>query len=263
MNNLPAKIQMHLDGKVHQIDDVGMSSANVLFYENLVLKVEESNAESQREHQMYQWLQGRLPIPHILESIEYEGHNYLLMEKLKGDYACAEHWLKQPDQLVDMLVKALQMLWSVSIDHCPYDETLAQKLKHAEYNVVHDLCDMDDAEEGTYGADGFESPQVLLNWLKQNQPKEDLVFSHGDLCLPNIFIDQGEISGFIDLGRSGIVDRYQDIALCYRSLLHNFDGRYNGGITYPNFDPNMLFEKLGITPNWEKIRYYILLDELF
>ena len=36
------------------------------------------------------------------------------------------------------------------------------------------------------------------------------------------------------------------------------DGKVSGFI-----DPDELFVKLGIEPNWEKIRYYILLDELF
>ena len=51
------------------------------------------------------------------------------------------------------------------------------------------------------------------------------------------------------------------IALCYRSLVHNFEGRY-GGEVYEGFNANILFDELGIEPDWNKIRYYILLDEL-
>ena len=64
------------------------------------------------------------------------------------------------------------------------------------------------------------------------------------------------------LGKTGIGDKWNDIALCYRSLKHNFDGTY-GGKVYAKFNPDMLFEKLAIKPNWEKINYYLLLDELF
>ena len=31
-----------------------------------------------------------------------------------------------------------------------------------------------------------------------------------------------------DLGRAGIADKWCDIALCYRSLTHNYDGSYGG-----------------------------------
>lgn len=101
-----------------------------------------------------------------------------------------------------------------------------------------------------------------MQWLKQNKPQEELVFSHGNYCLPNIFVKNDRISGFIDLGRSGVADIYQDIALYYRSLQHNFHGKY-AKRTYDSFDAKILFDQLEIEPDWEKIRWYILLDELF
>ena len=65
-----------------------------------------------------------------------------------------------------------------------------------------------------------------------------------------------------ELGSTGVGDKWNDIALCYLILKHNFDGTYGGKI-YPDFDPDMLFVALGIEPNWEKINFFILLDELF
>ena len=46
------------------------------------------------------------------------------------------------------------------------------------------------------------------------------------------------------------------------SLKHNFSGMY-GGKRYENFNANKLFDAIGIEPDWEKIKYYLLLDELF
>ena len=90
-----------------------------------------------------------------------------------------------------------------------------------------------------------------------------MVFTHGDLSLPNILVKNNRVSGFIDLGKMGIADRWQDIAICYRSLKHNFEGNFNGGFPYEGYSPEMLFEKLGIAADPDKLRYYILLDELF
>lgn len=43
-------------------------------------------------------------------------------------------------------------------------------------------------------------------------------------------------------------------------LIHKYNDK---GKVYEDFKPEMLFEKLGLEPDWEKINYYLLLDELF
>jgi kanamycin kinase/aminoglycoside 3'-phosphotransferase-3 len=88
------------------------------------------------------------------------------------------------------------------------------------------------------------------------------VLSHGDFCLSNVLIENGKLSGFIDLGETGVGDKWRDIALLYRSLRHN-SGGYYGGKVYPDFNPDMLFDTLGIEPDHNKLRFYTLLDELF
>ena len=98
--------------------------------------------------------------------------------------------------------------------------------------------------------------------MLENKPDEEPVFSHGDFCLPNIFFDKNGLSGLIDLGRAGIADRWCDIALCYRSLKDNYSGRYSGQIQ-TDFKEAHFFDALELRPDWDKIRYYILLDELF
>ena len=86
--------------------------------------------------------------------------------------------------------------------------------------------------------------------------------SHGDFCLPNFLLKDDSLTGVIDLGRAGVADKWCDIALCYRSLKDNYNGRYDN-IKKQGFSKFYLFESLGLKPDWDKIRYYILLDELF
>ena len=170
--------------------------------------------------------------------------------------------LEHPEELVTILAGALKMLWSVDISDCPKYGDLDYVLKQARYRVENNLVDIMYAEPETYGENGFENPTALIEWLENNKPVYEPVLSHGDFSLPNIFIEDGNISGFIDVGRTGVGDKWNDIAICYRSLKHNFDGTY-GGKVYPDFDPDILFDALGIEANWEKIKYFILLDELF
>lgn len=89
------------------------------------------------------------------------------------------------------------------------------------------------------------------------------MLTHGDYCLPNILTDGKKITGYIDLGKTGPADRWQDLALCMRSLRSNFNGRYNGGHAHKGYDDRMLTDALGIPVDEEKQRYYLLLDELF
>lgn len=260
---LPEKIKKFTDGQRHETDSVGMSRARVLLFERMVLKVERESEETLHEAQALKWLGGRLPVPELICHERQEEMSYLLMSRLPGAMACDELLMEDPEKLTAVLAAGLEMLWQVEAADCPFDCGLDQKLAMARYQVEHDLVEVDDAEADTFGEGRFRDPRDLLSWLEENRPPEDPVFSHGDYCLPNIFVKDAGISGFIDLGKAGVADRYQDIALCYRSLEHNYRGKYRGEKNVGGFRPERLFDYLGIEPDWEKIRYYILLDELF
>ena len=184
------------------------------------------------------------------------------MSKIGGKMSCDEYYLDNADILLKALADGLKMLWKVDISGCPVVRDLDTVLNEARLQVENNLVDVDNVDPETFGENGFESPRHLLEWLENNRPTVEPVFSHGDYCLPNIFLDDGQVSGFIDLSRAGVGDKWNDIALCYRSLKHNFSGMYGGKI-YEDFNANKLFETLGIEPDWEKIKYYLLLDELF
>lgn len=260
--NVPNKIKEIIGDLSYSKDTIGMSNSQVICFDDMVLKIEKQREESDNEHRMMAWLANKLPVPKVLCSDKEDGINYLLMSRIKGEMSCSTELLANPNHLVKLLGEGLRMLWSVNISKCPYNNSIDNKLRQAEIRVRSNLCNMEDAEPTTYGVNGFENPEKLLQWLKENRPDEELVFSHGDYCLPNIFIKDDQINGFIDLGRSGVADIYQDIALCYRSLQHNFDGNY-GGRVYEGFDATILFDELKIVPDWNKIKFYILLDELF
>jgi aminoglycoside phosphotransferase len=262
MFDIPDNIKNLIHEEAYSIDDVGMSDSKVIVFDDKILKIQNTSEEAENEFRVMEWLQGKLPVPKVLGYEKDDKNTYLLMTKVPGEMACADKFLKDPDQLTAILAAGLHALWQVDINSCPCNWSLERKLQKANYAVANDLVDIEDAEPYTFGENGFENPNHLLEWLLSNKPEEELVFSHGDFCLPNMLIENGEVSGYIDLGRTGISDKWQDIALCYRSLLHNFGGKYTGK-QYQGFYENMLFEKLGLEPNWEKIRYYILLDELF
>ena len=259
---IPSKIKSWISNKPYTIDDIGMSGNQVLIFEDMVLKIENSSASINQQVQMMQWLEGKVPVPKVLAYEVENGKSYLLMSKVNGVMSCDSYYLEHPQELLEALAIGLKMLWEVDVKDCPVVRDLDGVLKEARIRVENDCVDVEDAEPTTYGEGGFESPEQLLEWLENHRPSFEPVLSHGDFCLPNIFLENGQVKGFIDLGKTGVGDKWNDTALCYRSLKHNFDGTY-GGKVYEDFNPDMLFEKLDVEPDWDKINWYLLLDELF
>jgi aminoglycoside phosphotransferase/GNAT superfamily N-acetyltransferase len=257
---LPDELSMRLLGFTCIKDHIGCSSAGVFRYEReneiLYLKIAAADDEIRHEHDILNWLKGKLPVPEVLHYCERSDKAFLLMTAVDGFMACdcPEDVVHAPiPQTVKLLADGLLMLQAVDTCDCPFINTLDYKLKAALYNIEHDLVDMDGFEDGN----DFDTPMALYQWLCENRPTEDLAFTHGDYCLPNIFINDSEVTGFIDMGRGGIADKWQDIALCVRSLGYNL--RHAEQQEYID----LLFSHLGIKPDEEKNRYYILLDELF
>ena len=258
---LPKALLPHVAGRSYTLDGVGRSGSTIALFDDRVLKIEPNDEDSDAALRMMEWLDGRVSVPRVIASAREDGFCYTLMTRVTGEMACAPQFMRAPQMLAGILADALRMLWRVPVADCPVCCTLDEKLRRARVRVEAGQVDVDDAEPETFGPGGFESPAALLTWLETHRPPEDVVLSHGDFCLPNVFVENGRVSGLIDLGRAGAADRWQDIALCLRSLRDNARGRF--GTAWPGFDEEILLRALGMAPDREKIRYYVLLDELF
>lgn len=239
-------------------DGIGRSGSGVYFLDDVVLKVQKSSDFSRREIAVCKWLNDgqktQIKAPEMLFDFEKDGKSYLCMDRIKGKMLCDPTIMRNQNRLMKSMAAALRMLWEIDISDCPFDSRTDRKLERARFNIEHGLADFTGSEE-------FSSSEKLYEWLVANKPEEDLVFSHGDMCLPNFFCNCDGLTGMIDLGLAGVGDRWCDIAIAYRSMRDNTEGRF--GNRYGDFDADRFFEILGIKPDWEKIRYYLLLDELF
>lgn len=259
---VPEDMNFLIQGHSFETDSIGCSGAHIFMFDNnLVLKVEPIREDENSEYRMLEWLQGRLPVPEIVKFHSDGISNYLLMTRLPGKMACDPESIADGEKMVRLLAKGLKKIWMVDTEGCPRTVGLDNKLEEALERVRNNQVDLDDAEPETFGPDGFENPLALYEYLRNNRPKEEPVLVHGDYCLPNIFFAKDEISGYLDLGNCGIGDKWKDIALAVRSIRHNLEeaGKKE---EYPSLYRSF-FEELGLEPDEEKIRYYILLDELF
>lgn len=258
MTNLPEKIRSYLGSRAFELDTVGHSASTVVKFDDCVLKISETSPASVNEWRVMEYLRGKLPVPEVLCRESAGGREYVVMSRLDGEMSCAERYLDDVPTLAKGLAEGLTMLWSVPVTDALTDFSLDSELHDAESRL--------DAIDWTGKSDElkaqFPTARDLLNWLRANKPHEDRVLSHGDYCLPNLFLKNGNVSGFLDLGHCGKADRYRDISLGLKSLKNNLGGVF-GGPVREGYDPDLLFEALNLTPDNEKLRYYLLLDELW
>ena len=258
---LPASIEAVLGRQDGEMDELGKSKARVMLFEDYVLKIRPAEDRDTADVKILRWLSGKAPVPQVAAHEVRDGLDWLLMTRIQGKELCKPDVMSDPVLLLDCMAEALHILWSIPAADCPFERTVADRLSHAETAILSGSFDPSDCEPETFGPGGFENPEALLNWLKSNVPEQDRVVTHGDFCLPNLFTDGTKFTGFIDVGNAGTDDCWMDLALGWRSLKHNSDGHY--GKIYPDIHPDDLFRAAGVPKNEEKLRYYILLDELF
>jgi len=203
------------------------------------------------EYNVLKWLIEKLPVPNVYHFEEDDKYDYLLLSEIPGANAANITDSFHKTELVKLLAQGLRMIHETPVEDCPFDRTLEVQMEFARFNVEHDLVNEGDFDKIRRGI----SAEELYEELVLRKPdEEDLVFIHGDYCLPNIIINQGQVSGFVDLHRAGISDRYKDLAIAVRSIKSNIGYNYE----------SVFFNEYGISkPKAEKVEYYQLLDEFF
>lgn len=257
----PPTIAALLGDASFRTDSTGKSRAQVLLFDDYVLKIRPAESHETSDVAVLRWLHGRLPVPEVAAHEVLDGEDWLLMTRLRGQMLCNPAVMTRPALLLDCLAEALHALWQVDVSDCPFHRTLTDELDIAERAIRSGVYDPSDCEPETFGPGGFADPPALLAWLRANQPPQTQALTHGDFCLPNLFTDGNRFTGMIDLGDCGIADPWRDLSLGWRSLKHNSDGHW--GARYPEIDPDDLFRAAGVPKDEERLRYYLLLDELF
>jgi len=197
-----------------------------------------------------EWLKNKLFVPEVLMFAENENTEFLLLSEITGKDASDEVFKDNAHETVRELAAGLKTIHSLPIEDCTFDARLNYKIESARKRLENGLVDESDFDEIRQG----RTCEDLFQELLETKPeKEELVFTHGDYCLPNVILESGNLSGFVDWGNAGFADKYQDIALIARSIESNFGAEWT----------KIFFEIYGIEPDWEKINFYQLLDEFF
>ena len=133
---------------------------------------------------------------------------------------------------------------------CPFDRRLDVRLADAARRAAEGRVDLVDLEPEHAG----KSAEQLLDELHATRPDgEDLVVGHGDWCFPNVLFDERDGAwSMVDLADLGVCCRWYDVGIGARSTTHNL-----GEAAVPAF-----LDGYGLPPDHERLRFYVLLDEL-
>ena len=254
--DIPSTVAERIGDEPFQTDDIGRSDSAVLLFSDKVLKIEKTSDMSDNEYEILRFLEGKLRAPRVLGFARENGFNYLLMSRLEGDMACRTD--RTPEEVSEALARGIRLLRGTDISGCPrtrsFSDTLAETKKRMDDGALRGLSPQ---------AKEFENFECLYDYLAAHVPDESPVFSHGDYCLPNVFLSEEGVCGFVDLGRAGVSDRYEDIYMCLWSMRYNFVTL--GDMEESRFSEceRIFFEALGMERDGEKLRFYELLDEFW
>lgn len=224
--NLPSPIVRFVDGAALVADKIGESPCSVSSFrrgnDRFFLKWSPSRLAATtygvlREASVLDWLSGRLAVPEVVMTAEDETGQFMVTRALPG-----EPLFRRIDDglpVRELFQEALRLVAAVPANGCPFDSTIPVRLEELAYLIDEDLIadDYDLCQWPDSGPAPMDPPG-LLRHLQATRPAETPLFSHGDLCDSNIFLDDRDRLAFIDLGRGGLADPWLDIAFVYRNL---------------------------------------------
>lgn len=198
------------------------------------------------------WLDGRIAVPEVRQFLLDGDAAWLVTSALTGRtaYQCLEAEPARAPALVDALAGFLRDLHALPAAPCPFDADHLLRLAQAEQRLRDGLIDAEDFGDDHQGW----SPERLWEKLTGMLPLgTERVVTHGDFSLVNILVEGGRIVGCIDVGRAGIADPYQDLAILWANL-----GAFDDALQA------RLFAAYGIAePDANRIAFHLALDECF
>ncbi|HWD62366.1 MAG TPA: aminoglycoside 3'-phosphotransferase [Humibacter sp.] len=175
------------------------------------------------------WAGRYLAVPVVVDFVSEDRGDVLVTRALDGENAVTERWRADPKRAVRALGEGLRALHdALPVDGCPFSWSIDARITRSR-------------------ADGIPERLKLLEVLPPAPEPGRLVVCHGDACAPNTLLGAGgSVTGYVDLGRLGVADRWADIAIGAWSTEWNYGTGYT----------DLYYEAYGIEPDEERIVYY-------
>jgi len=258
---VPAGIAAQTDGLIWHRDRIGESGCEIYCLTDVDRRPQRYLKRGRGpqahdvidEYARLQWLQMRIDVPAIVGILSAESEAWLLTAAVPGP--TAYQLLERGDEAtihsaVDSLADHLRRLHAIPARDCPFDAGHAIRLAHARERMEQGLVDEDDFDEDRLG----QTPEALWERLSTLTPDgSDLVVTHGDYSLDNLILPADGALHCIDVGRLGVADRYQDVAIAWNCL-----GEFGADLQ------KRFLQRYGIDKlDMRRMEFHLTLDEFF
>lgn len=256
---IEAILQKHF--KIYDIiqiekDEIGHTSAQVYIIstENskLVLKIHNNVNDKYlfNLRNKLAWLEGELPISKVKAYKIINNKEYLLTEFMEGIPSFEYGHQPTTKNVGIILGESLRKIHDLNIQDCPFKLNIDDRISKLLNKLERDNLKQDIIKSHFLNSSKTEMLKQIKSLIPQ---KWDLVFSHGDYRLPNILIAKSKLSGFIDMGDSGVADRNYDLYYGLWSLKYNNLEKYSDDFIN-SYGKDLVSEK--------KLKLFKLLDEI-
>lgn len=197
------------------------------------------------------WLSGYLPVPPLHGFGLEAGGGWLLTGRLPGRtaYQLLEEDPAAAPVLAASLARFLRRLHAIPVERCPFNADSALRLAAAKDRMEAGLVEEDEFDAARLG----KSARAVWDEMRAAMPAAfDRVVTHGDFSLDNLLVVDGDVTGCIDLGRVGVADPWQDLAILWHSLAE-----------FGEEAAAAMLQAYGIALDPAKLDFHLRLDEFF
>lgn len=196
------------------------------------------------------WAVTFTPVPHVLDRGVDAAGSWIITTSLPGESAVSDRWKANPGLATRALGEGLRALHqALPVQTCPFSWSVNDRVSDARRRAAAG-CLHPDRWHDTHQPLGMNR---ALEMLADVPPVDQLVVCQGDACAPNtVLLEDGRLSGHVDLGALGIADRWADLAVATWSTEWNYGPGWDGP----------LLAAYGIDPDPVRVAYYRLLWDL-
>ncbi|MDP8960109.1 MAG: phosphotransferase [Actinomycetota bacterium] len=171
------------------------------------------------------------------------------VDALPGRDATTPQLKARPEWLVPLLARGLRRFHEAPVDACPFRLTVEVALDAVRQRVADGQADQADLHAEFRHLSLDDAVATLEGWAPH---ENDLVVCHGDYCFPNVLIEDGAVTGYVDVGELAVADPWLDLAVASWSTTWNVG---------PGWE-KLFLDAYGVEEDPRRMSFYRLLYDL-